>query len=103
MNFAGQRKPLRCITVLVTKIVDELSAFGNFVERHVRKEKECDVQCMLLWSEWLRFSMKAKGRREFPEVIHLEEFNRRIHETFAPDLAWHDYFGPLYVGIKFVK
>lgn len=82
--------------------MDEHSLFEEFIARHVRHDTVCDVQCMLLWTEWLRFSMK-KGKRAFPEVIRQKEFNEKIHERFGPDLAWHDYLGPLYVGIKFVK
>ena len=83
--------------------MDENSAFEEFISRHVRGEKECDVQCMLLWSEWLRFHMRKKGKRDFPEKIHLREFNERVHQKFNPDLAFDDYRGPLYVGIKFIK
>ena len=47
--------------------------------------------------------MKEKGKREFPAVIRLKEFNEVIHETFGPELAYDEFRGPLYVGIGFVK
>lgn len=83
--------------------MDEDSAFEEFLARHVTGGKECAVQCMLLWTEWLRFHMRTKGKRDFPEKIRLAEFNERIHQKFEPALAFDESRGPLYVGIKFVK
>ena len=71
--------------------------------RHVRKAPYGDVQCMLLWSEWVRFYMRERKKGEFPEQIRLKTFNEMVHRNFSPSLAYDDVRGPLYVGIRFVR
>ena len=88
---------------IFTRIVEESAACRRFLARHVKADEACDVQCMLLWTEWVRFSMKARGRRAFPDVIRMSEFNELVHETFGPALAYDGFRGPLYIGIRFVK
>ena len=83
--------------------MNEADAVRKFVARHVREDKDCDVPCMLLWNEWVRFHMKERKRRVFPETFGLKNFNEFIHEQLRPDLAYDNFRGPLYVGIRFQK
>ncbi len=83
--------------------MEETTAAEKFLARHVTEDKTCDVQCMLLWTEWVRYHMREKKKREFPERIRLSEFNEMIHAKFSPGLAYDEFRGPLYVGIRFVK
>ena len=98
-NKREQLKGVRCMH----KTVEESAACRTFLEGHVKEDKTSDVQCMLLWTEWIRFSMKARGEHKFPNHIRIKEFNELVHEIYSPALAYDDFRGPLYVGIRFVK
>jgi len=74
-----------------------------FLARHVAVDTSSDIQCMLLFTEWVRFSMKAKRKRDFPHDVRIKEFAEIIHEEYHPALAYDTFRGPLFVGIRFVK
>ena len=87
----------------MVKFVEETEVAGRFLARHVTEDKSCDVQCMLLWTEWVRYHMREKKKRVFPEQVRLPEFNELVHAKFSPALAHDSFRGPVYVGIRFVK
>ncbi|MFZ1128903.1 hypothetical protein [Methanoregula sp.] len=60
----------------------------------------CSVQCMLLWSEWVRaFRRRISG---FPKLIGKEEFHNAIADRFGAEMAYDGYRGAVYTGIRFV-
>jgi len=78
----------------------ELRTFDNFLACHVHENGIRDVQCMLLWSEWIRnYRRKAPG---FPKLIHEEEFRNIITDTFGVKVADAGFRGAVYPGIRFV-
>ena len=79
---------------------NELSLFEEFMEQHVQQNGICDVQCMLLWSEWVRaFRRKSPG---FPSLIREKEFRIAILDAFNIGIATDAFRGLVYSGIKFV-
>ena len=78
----------------------ELTVFHAFLESHVRPNSTQSVQCMLLWSEWIRaFQRQTSG---FPKLIREKEFSAIIMDTFGVAIANNDARGKIYPGIKFV-
>jgi hypothetical protein len=78
----------------------ELKIFGEFLARHVQPSGSCDVQCMLLWSEWVRiFRRRASG---FPDLIREREFREAITGTFGSGIVTDGWRGAVYSGIRFV-
>jgi len=43
---------------------DEITLFCEFLTQHVRRNPARNVQCRLLWSEWVRFCLKQT--KKFP-------------------------------------
>lgn len=78
----------------------ELAIFEEFLEQHVQVDEISDVQCMLLWSEWVRaFRRKRAG---FPALVREKEFRSAITDTFGISVATDGFRGPVYAGIRFV-
>ena len=94
---------IKIVRTVLGEIVEEAEVVDRFFARHVRVDQSCDVQCMLLWTEWIRYHMREKKKREFPKKIRLTEFNELVHTKFGPALAHDSFRGPLYVGVRFVK
>ena len=70
---------------------NELKAFDEFLANHVRPNRICSVQCMLLWSEWVRmFRRRISG---FPKLIGEEEFRNAITGAFGVEIADDGYRG----------
>ena len=78
----------------------ELAMFEEFLARHVQPNKIFSVQCMLLWSEWVRNFRRMSHR--FPNLIHEKEFCSVIMDKFGVEIAYEDYRGAVYPGIRFV-
>lgn len=79
---------------------DELNVLDAFLADHVKPNKICNVQCMLLWSEWVRsYRRKTLG---FPDLIHEKEFNAVITGKYGIEVTMYDPWGAVYPGIKFV-
>jgi hypothetical protein len=78
----------------------ELVVFDEFLEHHVQPNKIRDVQCMLLWNEWVR--MFRRRTREFPRLIRENEFRHLITDTFGIEIAREDFRGNVYPGLRFV-
>jgi hypothetical protein len=78
----------------------ELAIFEDFLDLHVQANRICDVQCMLLWSEWIRaFRRRSSG---FPDIIREKEFRSVITKKFGTEIANDGFRGAVYPGIKFV-
>jgi hypothetical protein len=80
--------------------LDELKIFENFLSRHIKPNAICDVQCMLLWAEWIRFYRKQ--RRKVPELILEKEFRDLIINQFDLSVAEDGFRGYIYPGIKYI-
>jgi hypothetical protein len=78
---------------------NELKIFGEFLSKHVQLNRSCDVQCMLLWSEWVRmFRRQVSG---FPDLVREREFRAMITGTFSVGIATDGKRGAVYPGLKF--
>lgn len=79
---------------------DELDLFHGFTERHLRPYAKGDVQCMLIWAEWVRFHLKQT--KDFPRLIREAEFNYLITGLFNTRIALDERRGRTYPGVRFV-
>jgi len=80
--------------------LDELRAFDEFLARHVQANGICDVQCMLLWNEWVRtFRRNTHG---FPKLILEKEFRSVIMDRFGVGISNEGFRGNVYPGIQYV-
>lgn len=78
----------------------EIKVLEQFLGRHVQRNQICEVQCMLLWNEWVRtFQRRTPG---FPKLIREQEFRNVITENFGTKIANTGFRGEVYPGIKFV-
>jgi hypothetical protein len=79
---------------------DEFRVFDEFLTRHVQPNRICDVQCMLLWSEWVRAFRRQT--RAFPSLIRENEFRSVIMEMFGVGISNDNIRGSVYPGLRFV-
>jgi hypothetical protein len=80
--------------------IHELRVLDEFLARHVQPNGIYDVQCMLLWSEWVRaFRSQIHG---FPKLIREHEFRSVISEKFGLAITENGSRGAVYPGIRFV-
>jgi hypothetical protein len=80
--------------------IHELRVFDEFLAQHVQPNGIYDVQCMLLWSEWVRtFRSQIHG---FPKLIREKEFRSVIMDKFGVAIAENGFRGAVYPGIRFV-
>jgi hypothetical protein len=82
------------------KELNELKTFQEFLKKHIKPNVICDVQCMLLWSEWVRFYRKQT--RKIPDLILEKEFHDLIINQFDLSIAEDGFRGYIYPGIKYV-
>jgi hypothetical protein len=80
--------------------LNELKTFQEFLSRHVKPHAVCDVQCMLLWAEWVRFYRKQT--KKVPDLILEKEFRDLIINQFDLSVTEDDFRGYIYPGIKYV-
>ncbi|MFA4850250.1 MAG: hypothetical protein WC626_11045 [Methanoregula sp.] len=78
----------------------ELGIFNEFLSHHVLKNKISDVQCILLWNEWVRTFLRQT--HEFPKLILENEFRTVVEEHLGAGIVNEDFRGAVYTGIKFV-
>ena len=78
----------------------ELKTFQEFLSQHVKPNAICDVQCMLLWAEWIRFYKKQT--RKVPDLILEKEFRDLIINLFDLSVTEDGFRGFIYPGIKYV-
>jgi hypothetical protein len=78
----------------------EIKIMEQFLGRHVQKNRICEVQCMLLWNEWIRtYQRRTPG---FPKLIREKEFSAIITENFGITVVNTLSRGAIYPGIKFI-
>jgi hypothetical protein len=78
----------------------ELRVFDEFLARHVQPNRVYDVQCMLLWNEWVR--TLRRQIHGFPKLILEKEFLNVITEKFGVAITNDSFRGAVYPGIRFV-
>jgi len=79
--------------------IDELRVFDEFLTEHVRPNGLYDVQCMLLWSEWVRaYRRQITG---FPKLIREKEFRSAVSDTFGVAVAKDEIRGVVFPGLRF--
>ncbi|PKL64880.1 MAG: hypothetical protein CVV32_07350 [Methanomicrobiales archaeon HGW-Methanomicrobiales-3] len=78
----------------------ELVLLDEFLKLHVRQDAIRNVQCMLLWTEWVRLFQRTT--RRFPRVILENELRAIITRMMAVDIAHDTMRGPVYCGLRFV-
>ncbi|MDO9035417.1 MAG: hypothetical protein Q7U51_09470 [Methanoregula sp.] len=99
LNRFNERFQLTGIEVSYEEL-HELNVLKQFLGRHVKQAGICDVQCMLLWSEWVRtFRRQTPG---FPKLILEKEFRCFIMDTFGIEVVDKGFRGAVYLGIKFI-
>jgi hypothetical protein len=99
LSFPGEQ--FRSIGIEVSpEEAHELEVFDDFLARHVQPDGAWDVQCMLLWNEWVRnFRRRVSG---FPILIREKEFRSVIADRFGVGIASDGFRGAVYPGIRFV-
>ena len=80
--------------------VHELVALDEFLARHVQPDALRDVQCMLLWSEWVR--MYQRQNRSFPRVVLEKEFREAVLSRHSVDIMIDEVRGAVYPGLRFI-
>jgi hypothetical protein len=78
----------------------ELKVFEEFLSRHVQPSTVCDVQCMLLWNEWVRVYRRRESG--FPNLIRENEFRIAISGKFGVGIATDGWRGAIYPGVRYV-
>lgn len=78
----------------------ELAILDEFLRLHIRQDAIRSVQCMLLWTEWVRLFRRTT--RRFPTVILENELRAVITGMMAVDIAHDTMRGPVYCGLRFV-
>ena len=81
--------------------IRELTAFQEFLANHVRPNAICDVQCMLMWAEWVRFHKKQT--REFPKLLLEKQFKNLLVNLFDLSILEDGPRGHIYSGIQFIS
>lgn len=78
----------------------ELMLLDEFLTNHIQQDGLCNVQCMLLWTEWVRIFLRHTHR--FPVMILEDELRQAITNHLGIEIADDDTRGPVYPGIRFV-
>jgi len=78
----------------------ELKTFQEFLTQHTKPSAIRDVQCMLLWAEWVRFYKRQTKR--VPDLILEKEFRDLILGRFGCAVAEDGVRGFVYPGIKYI-
>jgi hypothetical protein len=78
----------------------ELGVFYEFLAHHVQTSRTCDVQCMRLWSEWVRAFQRRTN--QFPAQILEKEFSSAVTDLFGVAVAEDGFWGTIYPGLRFV-
>ncbi len=79
---------------------NELILLEEFLSRHVEAGENGDVQCMLLWNEWVR-AFKHRTA-DFPNLIREREFRSVITGKFGTGVASDGWRGAIYPGVRYV-
>lgn len=80
--------------------LQELVLLDEFLACHVRSDGLRDVQCMLLWSEWVRTCQRTT--RRFPRVVLEREFREVVTNRMGVEILQDEIRGAIYPGLRFV-
>jgi hypothetical protein len=98
---AGFLEQFRSTGIEVTpEELSEIRIFDEFLSSHVQPNGICDVQCMLLWSEWVRTFRRTTHR--FPQLILENEFPRLVTDMYGTRIAEEGFRGNVFQGIKYI-
>jgi hypothetical protein len=78
----------------------ELRAFDEFLANHVQPNKIYNVQCMMLWTEWVR--VFRRQTHDFPKIVLEQEFRECVTSKFGVDVTYDSIRGSVYPGLRFV-
>jgi hypothetical protein len=78
----------------------ELSIFDEFLTSHVQQNRIYNVQCMMLWNEWVRTFMHRT--HEFPRLVLEKECRQAISSKFGVEIATDSIRGTVFPGLRFV-
>ncbi|MEI7856915.1 MAG: hypothetical protein WCH85_05350 [Methanomicrobiales archaeon] len=80
--------------------INELRVFDEYLANHVQPNGFFNVQCMLLWNEWVRtFRRQTHG---FPKLIREKEFRSVITDKFGVEICTERCRGAVYPGLRFM-
>ena len=99
LNRFDQRFRLSGIDISLDEF-SEHKTFFEFLAHHVQPNRICDVQCMRLWSEWVRTFQRRKNG--FPKQILEKEFSSTVREVYGVPIAVDGFRGAIFPGIQFV-
>ena len=99
LNRFDQRFRLSGIDISLDEF-SEHKAFFEFLVHHVQPNRICDVQCMRLWSEWVRTFQRRKNG--FPKQILEKEFSSTVRDVYGVPIAVDGFRGAIFPGIQFV-
>ena len=99
LNRFDQRFRLSGIDISLDEF-SEHKAFFEFLAHHVQPNRICDVQCMRLWSEWVRTFQRRKNG--FPKQILEKEFSSTVRDVYGVPIAVDGFRGAIFPGIQFV-
>ena len=85
---------------LTSDDLHELVLLDEFFANHVRRDGLRDVQCMLLWSEWVRIFQRQT--RMFPRFVLEKEFRENVMNRLGVDIAHDEMRGAVFPGLRFV-
>ncbi len=99
LNRFDQRFRLSGIDISLDEF-SEHKTFFEFLAHHVQPNRICDVQCMRLWSEWVRTFQRRKNG--FPKQILEKEFSSTVRDVYGVPIAVDGFRGAIFPGIQFV-
>jgi hypothetical protein len=99
LNRFDQRFRLSGIDISLDEF-SEHKTFFEFLAHHVQPNRICDVQCMRLWSEWVRTFQRRKNG--FPRQILEKEFSSTVRDVYGVPIAVDGFRGAIFPGIQFV-
>jgi hypothetical protein len=78
----------------------EISILDEFLTNHVQPNRIYNVQCMMLWTEWVRTFRRQTHK--FPKRILEKECRSIITSKFGVGIANDSVRGAIYPGLRFV-
>jgi hypothetical protein len=78
----------------------ELRVFDEFLANHVQPNKIYNVQCMMLWTEWVR--VFRRQTHTFPKLVLEQEFKDSVTNRFGVKVSYDAMRGSVYPGLRFI-
>jgi len=99
MNHFYEQARLAGINIRLEEFC-ELTLFSEFLADHVQPDGTGNVQCMLLWNEWVRTF--RRHTHQFPKLLLEKECRSVMMEKFGIGIIENGFRGTVYYGIRFV-